>query len=111
MPFLLPEIRCWQEIWPEFTCLRVRVSENHFGNPETSKLQTNNRKARTDTCGIHVVWAESALCCRMGKQIVPVPMAKGAPTQVVLKQKSILEAQALNASDEQGAAVPLELHL
>ena len=48
MPFLLPEIRCWQEIWPEFTCLRV--SENHFGNPETSKIQTNNMKARPDTC-------------------------------------------------------------
>ena len=48
MPFLLPEIRCWEEIWPEFTCLRV--SENHFGNPETSKIQTNNIKARPDTC-------------------------------------------------------------
>ena len=35
MPFLLPEIRCWEEIWPKFT-----VSENHFGNPETSKIQT-----------------------------------------------------------------------
>ena len=39
MPFLLPEIRRWEEIWPEFTCLRVLG--NHFGNPETSKIQTN----------------------------------------------------------------------
>ena len=45
--FRVPEIRCWEEIWPDFTCLRV--SENLFGNPETSKIQTNNMRARPDT--------------------------------------------------------------
>ena len=49
MHFLLPKIRCWEEFWPDYTCLRAL--ENHLGNPEASKIQTKNMKAWPDAWG------------------------------------------------------------